>query len=134
MLKTVNQAKYDEAIMALLTAVRENMKPFPATTQELCVYLVGRVPDSKTQRQEYADSKTQRQKTNGKNGADPVKKLPTRDCRLCPKRLPSEEKKHWEADCPHLERFHQTMEQEANTGKTCIGKLSEFIGNLTTSC
>ena len=53
-MKTVNQAKYDEAIKALLTAVRENMKPFPATTQELYVYLVGRVPDSKTQRQESA--------------------------------------------------------------------------------
>ena len=35
MMKTVNQAKYDEAIKALLTAVRENMKPFPSTTQEL---------------------------------------------------------------------------------------------------
>ena len=121
MMKTVNQAKYDEAIKALLTAVRENMKPFPATTQELYVYLVGRVPDSKTQRQEYAvDSvfaATNQKKNNGKNGADPVKKLPTRDCRLCPKRLPSEEKKHWEADCPHLERFHQTMEQEAKQKK-----------------
>ena len=35
MMKMVNQAKYDEAIKSLLTAVRENMKPFPATTQEL---------------------------------------------------------------------------------------------------
>jgi len=47
MMKTVHQAKYDEAIKTLLTAVRENMKPFPAKTQELYVYLVGRVPDSK---------------------------------------------------------------------------------------
>jgi len=125
MMKTVNQAKYDEAIKALLTAVRENMKPFPATTQELYVYLVGRVSDSKAQRQDYTvdsvfaattESKQQK-KTRGKSSGDPVQKLPTRDCRLCLKRLPSEEKKHWEADFPHLERFHQSMEQEAKQKK-----------------
>ncbi len=47
MMKTVNQAKYDEAIKALLTALHENMKPFPSTTQELYVYLVGRVHGKK---------------------------------------------------------------------------------------
>ena len=44
MMKTVNQAKYRHSIESLMTAVRENVKPFPATTQELYVYLVDVYP------------------------------------------------------------------------------------------
>ena len=52
MMKTIDQAKYRHSIESLMTAGRENVKPFPATTQELYVYLVGRVPDcSAPQRQ-----------------------------------------------------------------------------------
>ena len=54
--------------------------------------------------------------SGGKKSPDNPKK-PTRDCNLCPKHLPSEDKKHWQADCPYLERFHQSMEKEAKTKK-----------------
>ena len=123
MLKTVNTAKYEDAIKELLTAVRENVKPFPATTQELYVYLVGRVPDNRgAVKQDYVVDSAfvtigdQMKNSGGKKSADNPKK-PTRDCNLCPKHLPSEDKKHWQADCPYLERFHQSMEKEAKTKK-----------------
>jgi hypothetical protein len=35
MIKTVHQGKYGDAIQQLLMAVREDVKTFPATTQEL---------------------------------------------------------------------------------------------------
>ena len=41
MMKTANQAKYDEAIKALLAAVRKNMKSFPLEGKEA---LGGRLP------------------------------------------------------------------------------------------
>ena len=63
------------------------------------------------------DQSKQQKKANGKNSEDATKKLPTRECRICPKRIPSEDKKHWEADCPYLERFHQSMEQETKPKK-----------------
>jgi hypothetical protein len=44
MMKTVND-RYKPHIKILLDKVREDGKPFPASTHELYVYLVVRVPD-----------------------------------------------------------------------------------------
>ena len=45
MMKSCNQERYKRHIKVLLDKVREDGKPFPATTHDLYIYLVGRVPD-----------------------------------------------------------------------------------------
>ena len=110
--------------------MREDGKPFPVSTHELYVYLVGRVPDPRvsTPQTHVVDSafvsvenKSGKKKTGGNgNKADDVegKKLPTRPCNLCPSSTPAAEKLHWQTDCPYLERFHQMVSKETAKPKT----------------
>lgn len=139
MIKTVHQGKYGDAIQQLLMAVREGVKAFPASTQELYVYLMGRVPDSKGyNRHDHVidsafvttDSSKQTRKSGGKKSEESTKQ-PTRECKICPSFVPPNEKKHWQADCPYLERFHQAMEKEEKSKDTKVKRQLTFA---TTEC
>lgn len=139
MIKTVHQGKYGDAIQQLLMAVREDVKTFPATTQELYIYLMGRVPDAKAyNRQDHVidsafvttDSSKQTKKSGGKKYDEKVKQ-PTRECKICPSFVPPEEKKHWQTDCPYLERFHQAMVKEEKSKDLKVKKQLTFA---TTEC
>ena len=102
MIKTVHQGKYGDAIQQLLMAVREDVKTFPATTQELYIYLMGRVSDAKAyNRQDHVidsafittDSSKQTKKSGGKTYDEKVMQSTT-ECKICPSFVPPKEKKH----------------------------------------
>ena len=125
MMKTVND-QYKPHIKILLDKVREDGKPFPTSTHEQYVYLVGRVPDPRvsTPHTQVVDSafcifenKSGKKKSGG-NGikSDDVegKKLPT----LCPSSTSAADKLLWQTDCPYLERSHQMMSKETTKPKT----------------
>ena len=121
MMKSCNQERYKSHIKILLDKVREDGKPFPASTHELYVYLVGRVPDprgsaAETQAIDSAFVTVDHAKGRKKpGGASAGGKAPTRPCILCPDSVADADKLHWQSDCPYLEQFHQMMLKE--TGK-----------------
>jgi len=129
MMKSVNE-RYKPHIKILLDKVREDGKPFPASTHELYVYLVGRVPDPRASAAqthvvdsafvsvENGKSKKQSGGKGTKSDDAEGKKRPTRPCNLCPDTVAAADKLHWQTDCPYLERFHQMMCKESGKSKS----------------